>query len=157
MQHLVYEPPRIMVMRTSENSVKARVAPGKREIAANVESYGRLLLLHQLLHGHAVCPGDLRHGRHVGISLAGLQVDQGPVRYLGKLRCLLVRKTPLLPNDPKLQRDRSRHHCVLLLIRGPEPLMSPGPESLPLRGTMILRECIMMFLCMKNNIPLFCT
>src|SRR5215216_3341911 len=68
------------------------------------ELYGRLLLLHQLLDGHAVCPGDLRHGRHVGSSLARLQVDQGPVGYVGKLGRLLVRKTPLVGNAKKMTR-----------------------------------------------------
>src|SRR5215217_4236602 len=80
------------------------------------ESYGWLLLLHQLLEGHAVCPGDLRHRRHVGSSLAGLQGDQSPVGYVGKLCRLLARKTPLLPKNPQLQRDLSRHHIVLLTI-----------------------------------------
>src|SRR5215212_59698 len=100
--------------RTSENAVTAkfaqRLAPGIRQIGATAwESYGRLLL-HQLLDGHAVCPGDLGHGRHVGSSLAGLQLDEGPLRYVGKLRRLLGGKTPLLPKDPQLHRDRSRHH-----------------------------------------------
>src|SRR5919107_5211344 len=101
---------------TSENAVKAKFAPRVAALQESAkserawESYGRLLL-HQLLEGHAVCLGDLRHGRHVRRALAGLQVDEGLVVYVGKLRRLLVRKTPLLTKDPKLQRDRSRHRC----------------------------------------------
>src|SRR5215213_5994068 len=96
------------------------------------ESYGWLLLLHQLLEGHAVCPGDLRHRRHVGSSLAGLQVHHGPVRYVGKLGRLLLRKTALLPKSPKLQCDRFRHHCAPLdlEVRGSEP-----------RRALLLRAC----------------
>src|SRR5215212_1325414 len=33
--------------------------------------------------------------------------------------------------------------------------MSPSPMSLPLRGTRILRECIMMFLCIDSDCSLF--
>src|SRR5919112_6810408 len=91
--------------------VRARGRAGKAE--RPWQSYGRLLLflLYQLLEGHAVCPSDLRHGRQVGLSLAGLQADQGPVSYVCKLGRLLLRKTPLLPKEPKLQRDRFRHRC----------------------------------------------
>src|SRR5829696_6417821 len=91
-----------------------RVAPGSAKLEQTWELYGRLLLLYQFLEGHAVCPCDLRHGRHVGSSLAGLQVEQGPVGYVGKLRRLFVRKTPLFPKGPQLQCDRLRHHIVLL-------------------------------------------
>src|SRR3712207_8228264 len=52
--------------------------------------------------------------RSVGSSLAGLQVDQSPLRYVGKLRRLLVRKTPLLPKNSQLHCDWSRHHCAPL-------------------------------------------
>src|SRR5829696_9995167 len=96
------------------------------------ELYGRLLLLHQLLDGHAVCLGDLRHGRHVGISLARLQGDQGPVGYLGKLRRLLMRKTTLLPKNPQLHRDRSRHHCSSR-SEGRSPVEPRSDEPTPAR------------------------
>src|SRR5215210_629886 len=96
------------------------------------ESYGRLLLLHQLLHGHAVCPGDLRHGRHVRISLASLQGDQGPVGYFGKLRRLLVRKTPLLPKNPQLHCDRSWHQYSCR-SEGPSPVEPRSDDPTPAR------------------------
>src|SRR5919106_6519540 len=85
------------------------------------ESYERLLLLHQLLEGHAVCPGDLRHGRHVGISFARLQAEKGPGGYVGKLGRLLVRKTPLLPKNSQLHGDPCRHHCAPLDRRDGTP------------------------------------
>src|SRR5918995_6083112 len=111
------ELPRKPSMRSSRRGSRRESAKLERAW----EVYGRLLLLYQLLKGHAVCPGDLRHGRHVRISLAGLQVDQGPVGYVGKLRRLLVRKTSLLPKKAQLQRDRSRHHCAPLHQRAEAP------------------------------------
>src|SRR5918994_8016813 len=98
---------------------ESRRESGKLEQA--LELYGRLLLPHQLLHRHAVCPSDLRHGRHVGRPLAGLQGDQGPVVDVGKLRRLLVRKTPLFPKNPQLHRDRSRHLIAPLDQRAGAP------------------------------------
>src|SRR5918995_7478270 len=86
-------------------------------------------LLHQLLNGHAVAPGDLCQGRHVGGPLAALQVPQGREGYVGKLRRLLLRKPSLLPKNPQLHRDRSRHHSSALL---------PHPRSSgPLVGLML--------------------
>src|SRR5215217_6702331 len=120
--------------RTSENAVKAkfaqRVAPRESgKLERPWELYGRLLLPHQLLEGHAVCPGDLRHGRHIGRSLAGLQVHESPVGYVGELRRFLLRKTPLLPKNPQPHRDRSQHHCAPLDQRGRSPVepRSAGP------------------------------
>src|ERR671917_169718 len=84
-------------------------------------------LLHQLLNGHAVAPGDLRQGRHVGGPLAALQIPQGREGYVGKLRRPLLRKPPLLPKNPQLHRDRSRHHSSALL-RHPR---SSGPRVGP--------------------------
>src|SRR5215207_71971 len=101
--------PRTPLRRSSRRG--SRRESGKSE--RPWESYERLLL-HQLLEGNAVCPGDLRHGRHVGISLAGLQAEQGPGGYVGKLRRLLLRKTPLLPKNSQLHGDRCRHHITPL-------------------------------------------
>src|SRR5829696_2566490 len=52
-----------------------RVAPGSAKLEQTWELYGRLLPLRQLLDGHTVCPCDLRHGRHVGSSLALLDAE----------------------------------------------------------------------------------
>src|SRR5919107_454761 len=52
---------------------------------------------------------EVRHGRHVWRSPAGLQADQGRLPYVSKLGRLLLRKTELLPKYPQLHRDRLRH------------------------------------------------
>jgi hypothetical protein len=101
------------LFRQFHGEVRAEGRAGKSgKLERPWESYGRLLLLLQLLDGHAVCPGDLRHGRHVGRSFAGLQVVKGPVGDVGKLRRLLLRKTPLLPKNPQLHRTEQLSSCA---------------------------------------------